>query len=65
MAAFERIYEQGNTVILVTHEEDIAAHAHRVVRLRDGLIESDRRRRRGASRRRRRRAIGRIGATGD
>ena len=42
MAAFEAIYEQGNTVILVTHEEDVAAHAHRVVRLRDGLIESDR-----------------------
>ncbi|MEY2996901.1 MAG: hypothetical protein RIQ82_280, partial [Bacteroidota bacterium] len=35
------IHKAGNTVILVTHEEDIAAHAHRVIRLRDGVIESD------------------------
>jgi len=35
------IHEKGNTVILVTHEEDIARHAHRIVRLRDGLVESD------------------------
>ncbi len=41
MAAFERIWEQGNTVILVTHEADIAGHAGRVVRMRDGHIESD------------------------
>ena len=41
MAAFEHIWEQGNTVILVTHEADIAAHARRVVRMRDGHIESD------------------------
>ena len=41
MAAFGRIWQQGNTVILVTHEADIAAHAHRVVRMRDGHIESD------------------------
>jgi putative ABC transport system ATP-binding protein len=41
MAAFEAIHHQGKTVIMVTHEEDVAAHAHRVVRLRDGLIESD------------------------
>jgi putative ABC transport system ATP-binding protein len=41
MAAFERIWTQGNTVILVTHEPDVAAHAHRVVRMRDGKIESD------------------------
>ena len=41
MAAFQRIWKQGNTVILVTHEADIAAHAHRVVRMRDGKIESD------------------------
>ena len=41
MAAFERIWKQGNTVILVTHETDIAAHARRVVRMRDGKIESD------------------------
>ncbi len=41
MAIFEEIHKQGNTIILVTHEPDIAAHAHRIVRLRDGLIESD------------------------
>jgi len=38
---FENIHAQGNTVIVVTHEEEVALHAHRVVRLRDGLIESD------------------------
>ena len=43
MSIFGHIHEQGNTVILVTHEEDIANHAHRVVRLRDGIIESDKR----------------------
>jgi putative ABC transport system ATP-binding protein len=43
MALFEQLYEQGNTLIVVTHEEDIAQHARRVVRLRDGLIESDHR----------------------
>ncbi|MDZ4793443.1 MAG: ABC transporter ATP-binding protein [Bacteroidota bacterium] len=42
MEIFGDIHRRGNTVILVTHEEDIANHAHRVVRLRDGLIESDR-----------------------
>src|SRR5512143_1061154 len=41
MAAFEAIWQQGNTVILVTHEADIAEHARRVVRMRDGHIESD------------------------
>jgi len=41
MALFEHLYEQGHTIIVVTHEEDIARHARRVVRLRDGLIESD------------------------
>jgi putative ABC transport system ATP-binding protein len=41
MASFENIWKQGNTVILVTHEADIAAHARRVVRMRDGKIESD------------------------
>ena len=43
MELFREIHAAGNTIILVTHEEDIAAHAHRVVRLRDGLIESDQR----------------------
>ena len=41
MIAFERIWQQGNTVILVTHEADIAEHARRVVRMKDGRIESD------------------------
>ncbi|MCB9367268.1 MAG: ABC transporter ATP-binding protein [Calditrichaeota bacterium] len=41
MQLFERIYDNGNTIILVTHEEDIARHARRIVRLRDGVIESD------------------------
>jgi putative ABC transport system ATP-binding protein len=41
MALFEQLYEQGNTIIVVTHEEDIARHARRILRLRDGLIESD------------------------
>lgn len=43
MELFREIHTAGNTIILVTHEEDIAAHAHRVVRLRDGMIESDER----------------------
>ncbi len=41
MGLFEQIHQAGNTVILVTHEHDIARHAHRIVRLRDGLIETD------------------------
>ena len=41
MRLFDDIYRRGNTVIVVTHEEDIAAYAHRIVRLRDGKIESD------------------------
>jgi putative ABC transport system ATP-binding protein len=44
MDIFGRIHEGGNTVILVTHEEDIANHAHRIIRLRDGVIETDKRR---------------------
>ena len=44
MVAFENIWKAGNTVILVTHESDIAAHARRVVRMRDGKIASDERR---------------------
>ena len=43
MALFEQLYDQGNTIIVVTHEEDIARHARRIVRLRDGLIERDER----------------------
>lgn len=43
MALFDAIHAAGNTVILVTHEEEIAEHAHRVIRLRDGVIESDER----------------------
>ncbi|MDI1354756.1 MAG: ABC transporter ATP-binding protein [bacterium] len=41
MGLFEEIHNRGNTIILVTHEEDIALHAHRIVRLKDGLVESD------------------------
>ncbi len=44
MNLFDEIHRQGNTVILVTHEEDIAEHAHRIIRLRDGMIETDVRR---------------------
>ncbi|KIC90451.1 ABC transporter ATP-binding protein [Flavihumibacter sp. ZG627] len=43
MDIFGKIQSSGNTVVLVTHEEDIANHAHRIVRLRDGIIESDKR----------------------
>jgi putative ABC transport system ATP-binding protein len=42
MEIFDRIYSSGNTIVIVTHEEDIANHARRVVRLRDGMVESDR-----------------------
>lgn len=41
MSIFEKIHDLGNTIILVTHEPDIAEHASRIIRLRDGLIESD------------------------
>lgn len=41
MDLFEALYVKGNTIIMVTHEEDIARYAHRIVRLRDGLVESD------------------------
>jgi putative ABC transport system ATP-binding protein len=41
MALFERLYEQGNTIVLVTHEHDIALHAHRVISIRDGKVEKD------------------------
>jgi putative ABC transport system ATP-binding protein len=45
MRLFERLHEQGNTIILVTHERDIADHAHRTIHIRDGKIESDERKR--------------------
>ncbi len=41
MGLFERLHQQGNTIILVTHEHDIALHAHRVIHIRDGKIERD------------------------
>jgi len=41
MRLFEQLYRQGNTILVVTHEDEIAAHARRVVRLRDGAVESD------------------------
>ncbi|MEN6619026.1 MAG: ABC transporter ATP-binding protein [Rikenellaceae bacterium] len=41
MKLFEEIHDKGNTIIIVTHEEDIAKHAKRIIRLRDGIIESD------------------------
>jgi putative ABC transport system ATP-binding protein len=44
MKLFERLHQEGHTIVLVTHEADIAAHAHRTLRIRDGQIESDTRR---------------------
>jgi putative ABC transport system ATP-binding protein len=41
LALFEELYEKGNTIIVVTHEESVARHARRIIRLHDGLIESD------------------------
>jgi putative ABC transport system ATP-binding protein len=41
MGIFDKIYKSGNTIVIVTHEEDIANHARRVVRLRDGIVETD------------------------
>ena len=43
MGLFERLHQQGNTIILVTHEHDIALHAHRIVHVRDGKVEKDER----------------------
>jgi putative ABC transport system ATP-binding protein len=41
MALFERLHQQGNTICLVTHEHDIAMHAHRIISIRDGKVERD------------------------
>jgi len=41
MGLFERLYQQGNTIVLVTHEHDIALHAHRIISVRDGKVERD------------------------
>lgn len=41
MALFERLYQQGNTIVLVTHEHDIALHAHRIIYIRDGKVAKD------------------------
>ena len=41
MSIFEELHDKGNTIIIVTHEPDISEHAHRIVRLRDGLVETD------------------------
>src|SRR5271170_3008231 len=41
MALFERLYQQGNTIVLVTHEHDIAMHANRIIHIRDGKVERD------------------------
>jgi putative ABC transport system ATP-binding protein len=42
MSLFQDLHDRGNTIIMVTHEDDIAHYAHRIIRLRDGLVESDR-----------------------
>jgi putative ABC transport system ATP-binding protein len=41
MNLFARLHESGNTIVLVTHEADVAAHAHRTIHIRDGQVEKD------------------------
>jgi putative ABC transport system ATP-binding protein len=41
MGLFEKLHAEGNTIVMVTHENDISRYAHRIVRLRDGVVESD------------------------
>jgi putative ABC transport system ATP-binding protein len=41
MGLFEKLWQQGNTIVLVTHEADIAARAHRIIHIRDGKVEKD------------------------
>jgi putative ABC transport system ATP-binding protein len=43
MALFDRLHGEGNTIVLVTHEHDIAEYAHRVVNIKDGVVERDER----------------------
>jgi putative ABC transport system ATP-binding protein len=43
MGLFDRLHAQGNTIVLVTHENDIAMYAHRVIHIRDGKVERDER----------------------
>jgi putative ABC transport system ATP-binding protein len=43
MALFAKLHQQGNTIIIITHERDVAAHAHRIIHIRDGRVESDER----------------------
>jgi putative ABC transport system ATP-binding protein len=41
MDLFDQLHKKGNTIVMVTHEDDIAQYAHRIIRLRDGIVESD------------------------
>jgi putative ABC transport system ATP-binding protein len=41
MDLFDQLHKKGNTIVMVTHEDDIAQYAHRIIRLRDGVVESD------------------------